>query len=407
MATDIVSRLFGVTTDSYQQEQQDRMDKNAFAVAQLDPFQQANYNINRGGSMLGGAVGGMLGGQDPMLQRISMRQQIAGQINPNDLDSFRSGIEMMRQGGDGEGAFMLNQELQKILVNQSKIAKNEAQATQALAASNKDRAPPPTATTNDITNARALALQEGPEGSPEYNAKFKDALTIFTTKAAPLDPRFGVDRESVAMANFGKSFAQLTQNEQVLVNKSVEDSKGKTAAQGAPTITNVLPGVAKASDVTGLVNSINQAVKPYRDNVNEADLAIGLANEVLKTGNFAAFATVIRKIAKSSGELQLSKGDISAFGGDPSFVGSIADMASKLATGTPTADTVRKLKDLAVLIKKKNQALVDGQIQQLQITAGMSGNFTEDQIKKVFTLNGKTKGATRKTAGGVSYTVED
>jgi hypothetical protein len=110
---EIVQSLFGVTPQAYQQAQQDRMDAQALQYAKLDPFQQANYAIGRGASGLAGAIGGALGGQDPELQRITMRQQIAGQLNPNDLSTFDRGIEMLRQGGDGQGAMMLTMEKDK------------------------------------------------------------------------------------------------------------------------------------------------------------------------------------------------------------------------------------------------------------------------------------------------------
>ena len=113
MATDIVNALFGVTPESYQQAQQARMDAQALQYAKLDPFQQANYAIGRGANMLGGAIGGALGGQDPELQRITMRQQIAGQLNPNDISTFDRGIEMLNQAGDGQGALMLRMEADK------------------------------------------------------------------------------------------------------------------------------------------------------------------------------------------------------------------------------------------------------------------------------------------------------
>jgi hypothetical protein len=110
---EIVQSLFGVSPESYQQQQQDRADAQALQYAKLTPFQQANYAIGRGANMLGGAIGGALGGQDPELQRITLRQQIAGQLNPNDLSTFDSGIEMLRRGGDGQGALMLQMERDK------------------------------------------------------------------------------------------------------------------------------------------------------------------------------------------------------------------------------------------------------------------------------------------------------
>lgn len=110
---EIVQSLFGVTPQMYQQQQQERADAQAMQFARLDPFQQANFAIGRGAYGLAGAIGGALGGQDPELQRISARQQIASQLNPNDLGTFDRGIEMLRQIGDGQGVLMLTVEADK------------------------------------------------------------------------------------------------------------------------------------------------------------------------------------------------------------------------------------------------------------------------------------------------------
>jgi hypothetical protein len=113
MATDIVQSLFGVTPDMYQQQQAQLADARALQFARLTPMEQAQYGISRGAYGLSGALGGAWGAQDPELQRISMRQQIASQLRPNDLSTFDQGIEMMRQAGDGQGALMLQMERDK------------------------------------------------------------------------------------------------------------------------------------------------------------------------------------------------------------------------------------------------------------------------------------------------------
>lgn len=110
---EIVQSLFGITPESYRATQQQQADAQALQYAKLDPFQQANFAIGRGANMLGGAIGGALGGQDPELQRISARQQIAAQLDVNDPASFQRGIEMLRQIGDGQGVLMLTVEADK------------------------------------------------------------------------------------------------------------------------------------------------------------------------------------------------------------------------------------------------------------------------------------------------------
>jgi hypothetical protein len=126
---EIVQSLFGVTPQMYQQQQQERADAQAMQFARLDPFQQANYAIGRGAYGLAGAIGGALGGQDPELQRVSARQQIASQLNPNDLGTFDRGIEMLRQIGDGQGVLMLTMEADKAR-QQALVRQDEAQKRQ-------------------------------------------------------------------------------------------------------------------------------------------------------------------------------------------------------------------------------------------------------------------------------------
>jgi hypothetical protein len=110
---EIVQSLFGVTPEMYQRQQQDRIDAQALRFAQLDPFQQANFAIGRGANMLGGAIGGALGGQDPELQRVSARQQILGMIDPNRPETFDQGVQMALQSGDQQLAYGLRLEADK------------------------------------------------------------------------------------------------------------------------------------------------------------------------------------------------------------------------------------------------------------------------------------------------------
>jgi hypothetical protein len=131
MAT-IVDTLFGVSPERLEQQRAAAADARALAFAQLDPFQQANFAIGRGASGLAGALGGALGGQDPELQRVTMRQQIARQINPSDPATIEQGIAALQQAGDTEGAMLLQAEFQKAQLGQARIASEQALTTQRL-----------------------------------------------------------------------------------------------------------------------------------------------------------------------------------------------------------------------------------------------------------------------------------
>lgn len=196
---EIVQSLFGVTPEAYQQAQSQRGDAMALRYAQLDPFQQANYAIGRGAYGLAGAAGGLLGGQDPELQRITARQQIASQINPNDPASIQQGIMALQQAGDTQGAMMLQSEFQKMQESRALIGQREAASIASLAQAGRERTQ---ATPEKIQLAQEIALQSGPKGSPEFNTAYAGALQqlVGSERTQPVPEKIQLAREEALMA---------------------------------------------------------------------------------------------------------------------------------------------------------------------------------------------------------------
>jgi len=125
-------------------------------------------------------------------------------------------------------------------MSQAKLASEGALAEQRLAAAKRERAPAAAPTTNDLTNARAIAALAGPEGSPEYDAAFKAEYQRLTATKEAKGPSFGTDREAVAATMFdNKTFAELTPAQKAEVNKAVDESKKSVASETAAKI--VLP----------------------------------------------------------------------------------------------------------------------------------------------------------------------
>jgi len=210
---EIVQSLFGISPEMYQQSQQARADQQALQYAQLTPFQQANYAIGRGANMLGGAIGGALGSQDPQLALITARQQISKQINYADPASIAKGVDMLSQAGDTQGAMMLADVYRKaqseMALAQQRTAEKMTPEERNAAAYARSVAEPgtpqynsiyqttlqgliskekPELTTPEQKNAKAFALQAGPEGSPAYNEAFLSKLEQFTTQANKAPP---------------------------------------------------------------------------------------------------------------------------------------------------------------------------------------------------------------------------
>ena len=112
MATSDILGLF-TTPEQYQQAQRQAQEAQAIQYANLDPRSQAQYGFYRAGQQLGNAIGGALGGEDPQLKLISMRQQILGMIDPTNPDSYAQGIQMALQTGDTQTAYLLRNEMMR------------------------------------------------------------------------------------------------------------------------------------------------------------------------------------------------------------------------------------------------------------------------------------------------------
>jgi len=114
MADSIVGGLFGTTPEMYQAEQNRQALSQASQLAQLDPFALAKTGIGYGANRLAGAIGGMLGGQDPQLQRISQFQNMASQADLTSPQGYATLGKQLVAAGDvqrGMAAIQMGQKM--------------------------------------------------------------------------------------------------------------------------------------------------------------------------------------------------------------------------------------------------------------------------------------------------------
>ena len=107
MATDIVQGLFGMTPESYQQQRDAEAYKRAAAFGQMDPMQAARTSIYYGANQLGGAIGGMLGAEDPQLVRIRQQQQVLSGLDVTNLESIAQAVKRANDMGNPQLALQL------------------------------------------------------------------------------------------------------------------------------------------------------------------------------------------------------------------------------------------------------------------------------------------------------------
>ena len=128
MATDSVMGLFA-DPQQIQQAQQQAALQRGVQLAELDPFQRASAQLYQGGYMAGGAIGGLMGAEDPQMKLVAARQQILQGLDQTDSTSLAKAAQQLSSMGDIQGANALAQQAISI---QSKIDEKRAAREQAL-----------------------------------------------------------------------------------------------------------------------------------------------------------------------------------------------------------------------------------------------------------------------------------
>ena len=386
MATQSVQGLFG-GMGSPEEMQRAALEQKAMQFAQLTQDQQLGAMGYKGGANLGRGLASAFGVdvQDPSMKQASMLRQLASQYDTSTVAGMKEYAAAL-QGVNPEMANRAMNMAREMELSEAKLSSEKALTTQ------RERE-------KESADPFQQLLSKGVY-TPASLATYKTSKNVSDLKFK--DKEYSPSEIETLQA-YRRTLISPAQDKEIAEVNAVI----KAAGEGKGTkIINEIPGLKGTGDIVSLRQNLNTTLKPYRDAVNASDAAIALADDVLKTGNFASASALSRQLAKASGETQLSKSDVDAFGGDPSLIGMVSDTVSRLASGTPTADTTRKLKQLAQIIKKKNQALEDNEIKQTQRTAELSGLYKPEQIKEVFTLRGTpSTGTERTTKSGVKYSV--
>jgi hypothetical protein len=124
-----------------------------------------------GASQLGRGIGGALGGQDPQLQLISMRNAVMQEVDPNNPASLQTAIQKLARGGDQVGAMQLTDYVRKAQSDDALIHQSTAEKL-----------------TPEVRNAVAYASSIAPQGTEEFNKAYQTKLNELTSKAEKAPP---------------------------------------------------------------------------------------------------------------------------------------------------------------------------------------------------------------------------
>ena len=120
--------LFGATPEALQASRANALQAQALQYAKLDPFQRATASIYQGAGQLGGAIGGMLGGQDPEMQRASMLKQLASQFDTTTAEGLTGFARAASQAGMPQQALQAAQQAQTMKLQGAQLSKVEEEA---------------------------------------------------------------------------------------------------------------------------------------------------------------------------------------------------------------------------------------------------------------------------------------
>jgi len=383
--------LFGMTPDMLQQQRAALLDKEAMQFAQMDPFQRANFGIYRGAAQLGGAIGGMLGGTDPELERVTQLQSLLRGADLSSSEKMHSvAQEAMRI--DPRVGMGLFQEAQKTAVQEATIAAKTAEkltpaqrnAAAAAALDTKikeyEQLPqsaardslieslrtqreiiaPPKDPVSDIAVAREKArlsvdIARLERISPEARTEEQTALLEKSKLehkhlVMKKDMAYGANVEAQSKAAYDRNFEELTPEQRTNVLRLINEQELKRAERNRTSVE------IKTSDTTGAITAVRGTMSPIRDQLSIVSNALSQ----LMLDNPKAEAQADRMIATLAGDKQLSMAEVRAVAGAGSLVQKAGDVLNYLFTGQSSAlskqQKIEVVRAVEALLAKKHAA---------------------------------------------------
>lgn len=125
MAT-VAESLFGVTPESLQRQRQQQLRQEAMDYASIaDPFQQANFAIYQGAGNLARGIGGLLGAQDPELQKARTLQSLMSGADTTTFEGQSDLARKLAQAGFAAQAMQVADSAQALRTKQAQATKAE------------------------------------------------------------------------------------------------------------------------------------------------------------------------------------------------------------------------------------------------------------------------------------------
>ena len=135
---EVINSLFGITPESLMAKREQDLQAQAMQYAQMDPFQRATAGIYKGASQLGGAIGGMLGAQDPEMQKAAALQGILKQADTTTPEGLATLAQTLSSQGFGQQAMQAMNQARQAQLQTAQIGKAQAEESKLTQASQRE-----------------------------------------------------------------------------------------------------------------------------------------------------------------------------------------------------------------------------------------------------------------------------
>lgn len=160
---EVVQSLFGVTPQSLMASRDAQLQEQAMAYARMSPLERAAMGTYLGASRLGSAIGGMLGGTDPELEKVKQRQGMLKTADMSTSVGFKELASKLLAIGDYAGA-------QEAMSKATALEKEEIANTKAQAETAKVLGETG-AKEEALKGRKRLLMQRNPEWTEEEAAQ--------------------------------------------------------------------------------------------------------------------------------------------------------------------------------------------------------------------------------------------
>lgn len=326
----MATSLFGPSPLDYQQAQQAGLQQQASSYAQLNPLQRAAQGMYQAGSNLGGGVAGLMGIQDPMVEKASKIESI---LQGSDQTSAQGFMDLYKKFSDAG----MPQQAQLAVTKAQELKKAEAESGLTAARTEAELA---LVTQRNREKASADPFQQflRTQGDKVTPASLREYQ--LTGNVADLDWITKASKTEIQQLQDYRDSLPSDSPKRAEVNEVI---KGMGKGKGT-TITNVLPGegAPKVGDVTSFTSQVTSTLKPFKEDYDSATMGLTM----LASGNPKAGAQVDRALAKASGDSQLSQAEVAAVASAGSFPQRVADSVSKFFTGGSGSLSQEQKKDV-------------------------------------------------------------